>query len=163
MPGVTPIYMTIKGTKSGDVQGPVTLNGTGRQGSIQLLGFSHEINSPHNQSSGISTGQRIHLPLIVAKPLDQSTPLLYQMIAINEILLTVRLSFWSNLNGIDKNIFTITLTNASISRIQSQSPHQQSAIAINDTHYELVSFTYEKIEWRWTDGGRSSTDEWNNK
>jgi type VI secretion system secreted protein Hcp len=159
LPDTAQIYMTMRGLNTGDIKGPVTLNG--RQGSIQVLGFSHKINSPRNPLSGLPTGKRIHLPLIVAKPLDQSTPLLYQILATNENILTVTLKFWSNSSGMDKNIFTIMLTNANIARIQSQSPNQQSAIPINNTHSELISFTYEKIEWTWVDNGITSTDDWN--
>jgi type VI secretion system secreted protein Hcp len=159
LPDVVQIYMTVKGARSGDIQGPVTLNA--RQGSIQILGFSHEISSPRDPASGLPTGKHLHLPLIVAKPLDQSTPLLYNILATNENLPTVTLKFWSNSSGMDKNIFTIILTNANIARIQSQSPNQQSAMPINNTHYELISFTYQKIEWTWVDSGSTSTDEWN--
>jgi type VI secretion system secreted protein Hcp len=28
------------------------------------------------------------------------------------------------------------------------------------SEYEEIAFTYQKIEWTWTDGGITSSDEW---
>lgn len=130
------------------VAGTLMVTGT-RQGpfsttSIPLTGLSHEIVSPRDAASGLPTGKRMHKPFVITKQLDKSTPLLLEALVNNENLTSVLIGLLRN----GQQVATIKLTNASIS----------SYVDAGDT--EHWSFTYQKIEWTWVDGGISASDDW---
>lgn len=152
-------YLKIKGQKSGDIKGSVTQKG--RENMIRVLAVSHAIVSPRDAASGLPTGKRQHKPMVVTMELDRSTPLLHAALVTNETLSSVELRFWApSLKGqagvgAETQHYTVKLTNASISEIRTIKANDPQA---PDTLE--VSFTYQKIEWLWTDGGISSSDDW---
>jgi type VI secretion system secreted protein Hcp len=158
-------YMAAVGQKSGQIKGGVTQKG--RENTIQVVGYSHEIVSPRDPQSGLPTGQRMHKPLIITKQLDKSTPILYQILCTNENLLSVTIQFWtpqlktaSGMSSSSVQHFTIKITNANIAQIQASSEYDSHAETKSGEETEKISFTYQKIEWTWTDGGISSSDDW---
>jgi type VI secretion system secreted protein Hcp len=129
------------------VAGTLMVTGT-KQGafsttSIPLTGLSHEIVSPRDAASGLPTGKRMHKPFVITKQLDKSTPLLLNALVDNENLTSVLIGLLRN----GQQVATIKLTNASVS----------SYVDAGDT--EHWSFTYQKIEWTWVDGGVTATDD----
>ena len=109
-----------------------------------LIGLSHEIVSPRDAASGLPTGKRQHKPLTIRKELDKSTPKLLMAMITNENLSNV--TFTLTRSG--SPYMTIKLTNASVaSRVQTGTT-------------EEIEFTYQKIEWTWTDGGITAMDDW---
>jgi type VI secretion system secreted protein Hcp len=130
------------------VAGTAAITGA-RQGAfgttpIPLIGVSHEIVSPRDASSGLATGKRQHKPFVFVKQLDKSTPLLLSALVTNENLTAVTISLLRN----GQPVATIKLTNASVAGYTDH----------GDT--EHWSFTYQKIEWTWLDGGISAEDDW---
>src|SRR5271170_8515231 len=114
-------YLTLKGQKQGDIQGGVTQKG--REHSILVHSFSHEIISPRDPASGLPTGKREHHPVHILKEIDQSSPPLWTALVNNENLVTWQLKFWApSATGVETQIYTITLTNASIASIPSTCP-----------------------------------------
>jgi type VI secretion system secreted protein Hcp len=112
--------------------------------SIPLSGLSHEIVSPRDTASGLPTGKRQHKPLTITKEWGASTPKLLNALVTNENLTSVLIGLLRN----GQQVATIKLTNASIS----------SYADAGDT--EHWSFTYQKIEWTWVDGGVTAQDDW---
>jgi len=157
-------YMKIVGAKSGAIKGGVTQKG--REGTIQVVGFSHEITVPRNAQSGLPTGQRMHKPLIVTKELDQSTPLLYGVLRNNENLTSVTINFYTatlkTASGMSSSVqhYTIKLTDASIAAIDALMAEDSHAQTTKGDATEKISFTYQAIEWTWTDGGITAQDDW---
>jgi type VI secretion system secreted protein Hcp len=128
------------------VAGTMTATGQ-KQGAlspITLTGYSHEIVSPRDPSSGLPTGKRQHKPLTITKEIDKATPLLLRALTTNENLTSVLLSLTKN----GTQIATVTLTNANIA----------GYVAHGLT--ETWSFTYQKITWTWVDGGITASDDW---
>jgi type VI secretion system secreted protein Hcp len=129
-------------TATGTKQGAIT--GDGSNGTMILIGLSHEIRSPRDAASGLPTGKRQHKPLTIRKELDKSTPKLLMAMITNENLSNV--TFTLTRSG--SPYMTIKLTNASVaSRVQTGTT-------------EEIEFTYQKIEWTWTDGGITAMDDW---
>jgi type VI secretion system secreted protein Hcp len=56
--------------------------------------------------------------------------------------------------------FTIRLTNASIASINTQMPNNKHPDLARFETFEDVAFTYQSIEWTWTDGGLTASDDW---
>jgi type VI secretion system secreted protein Hcp len=128
------------------VSGTVAITGKkqGSFGPITLTGISHEIVSPRDPASGLPTGKRQHKPITIVKEWDASTPLLLNALTTNESLTSVLIGLLRN----GTQIATIKLTNASVSNYVS---HGLT---------ESWSFTYQKIEWTWVDGGITAQDDW---
>src|SRR5204862_453147 len=78
-----------------------------------------------------------HKPLVITKTIDKATPLLANALVTNENLTQVVITLRQG----GQAVSTIKLTNASISA------RQQHGMT------ESISFTYQKIEWTWIDGG----------
>jgi type VI secretion system secreted protein Hcp len=113
---------------------------------IGLTAISHEIVSPRDASSGLPTGKRQHKPLVITKELDKTSPLFLNALIQNENLTQVLIGLLEP--GSATPYMTIKLTNASIaSRAQAGAT-------------EIISFTYQKIEWTWVDGGITAQDDW---
>jgi type VI secretion system secreted protein Hcp len=150
----TTIFMTLTGQKSGNIRGGVAQKG--REGSLQVAAFEDEIVSPRDAASGLPTGQRQHKPIKVTVELDQSAPLLYQMLSTNENITTLELKFWHpSASGVESQFYSVKLTNANIAEIHTSTSTDAAHTPMLD-----VSFTYQKIQWTWTDGGITAADNW---
>lgn len=152
-------YLSLKGAKQGQIKGGVTLKG--REGSIAVYEFHHEIISPRDAASGLPTGKRMHKPFVITKEIDKSTPLLHIALAGNEVLSEVIVRFYSPLaNGEEQQTYTIKLTNASIASIANDMSLNKVDPGIKLPVLETVSFAYQKIEWTWVDGSIVASDSW---
>lgn len=155
--GALPAYMELKGETQGDIHGDVTI--AGREGTIQVIGFSHEVVSPRDAASGLPTGKRQHKPLTIVKRIDKSTPLLMKALVDNENLDELILRFWRpSKTGMEDQYYTIKLTNANIAGVKQYM--ELGATGLTGEHLEEVSFTYQKIEWTIEDGGITADDDW---
>lgn len=153
--------LRLRGQKSGDIRGSVTQKG--REGTLPVVNVSHSIVSPRDPVSGLPTGQRMHKPFVVKLALDKASPLLFQILCTNENVTEVELKTWAPLTRLaatvspEVNIYTVKLTNANISSIDEST--EKDAAGVYHT-FLTVSFTYQKIEWTWTDGGITAEDDW---
>ena len=152
-------FLTLAGQKQGAITGGVTIKG--REGSILVHSFENEILSPRDPTTGLPTGKREHEPIVILKEIDKSSPKLWSALVNNENLTTWVLRFWAaDAKGMEQEIYTITLTNASIASMREFM--EDNLIAPNATlpMLEEVAFTYQKIQWTWTDGGITASDDW---
>jgi type VI secretion system secreted protein Hcp len=151
------IFMTLTGQKSGAVKGGVTQKG--RENTIAVSAFDDEIVSPRDPASGLPTGKRQHKPIRVTFELDQSAPILFNMMSTNENITQLELKFWHAAvtgvgAGTETQFYTVKLTNASIAEM-----HTMTDATTHNTVLE-VAFTYQKIQWTWVDGGVTAMDSW---
>lgn len=157
-------YMYAKGQKSGSINGSVTLRG--RENSIAVISAVHSIVSPRDPQSGLPTGQRTHHPFVATMEVDKATPLLYQVLCTNENLVSVIFKFWTPqieaASGVRTEVqnYAIALTNANIASIDFRLPNIRNPDFQKYTEYTEIAFTYQKIEWVWTDGGITASDDW---
>lgn len=152
-------YLAIVAEKQGQIKGSVTQKG--REGKIMVIAVAHEIVCPRDPASGQPTGKRMHKPLIITKELDRSTPLLYSVLVNNENIKDFQLQFWQpSATGVEKQHYTVKLTNANISQIHFKMANNKSPKLSRFNEYEEIAFTYQKIEWTWVEGGVTSEDDW---
>jgi len=158
-------YLHLKGQKQGQIKGSVTQKG--REGAIEVNAFTHELVSPRDATSGLPSGRRIHKPLVITKELDKSTPLLYNALVNNESLTQFELKcFTPSMSGrigavgTETNHFTIRLTNANIASIKTVMHNNNIAESAALPIMQEITFTYQKIEWTWVDGGITAMDDW---
>jgi type VI secretion system secreted protein Hcp len=158
-------YAYLVGQKSGQVKGGILQKG--REESIGVIAVSHSIVSPRDPASGLPTGKRMHKPWMFTKELDQASSVLYNMLCTNENLTSATFKFWapqvkavSTGPGSEVQNFTVKLTNASIASVEFQQPNIRHPDLAKFAEYEVVSLTYQKIEWTWTAGGITAVDDW---
>jgi type VI secretion system secreted protein Hcp len=157
-------YLTLKGQK----QGPITGSNIqkGREGTILVHAVSHSVASPRDLATGLATGKRQYKPLVITKEVDRSSPLLYTALATNENLTSFVLQFvapavaTAGAAGLEKLIYTITLTNANIASIDLRMADNLEPALAGIPMYEEIAFTYQKIQWTWADGGITAADDW---
>jgi len=58
-------YLTIEGNNQGKIEGDCVQKG--REDSILVYGFEHQIEIPTDIHTGLPTGQRIHKPITIEK------------------------------------------------------------------------------------------------
>ena len=157
-------YLSIRGQKQGNFVGGVTQRG--REGKIAVIAVDHDILSPRDTASGLPTGRRQHRPLKVTLELDKATPLIYTALTTNENLPEVTLDFWAPqvraASGVGSEVqhFSIKLTSANITAVHFNMPNVLHPETARMSETIEVSFTYQKIEWNWKDGGIIASDNW---
>jgi type VI secretion system secreted protein Hcp len=152
-------YLTVKGQKQGAFNGPVTQKG--RENSILVHAFHNEILSDRDSASGLPTGKREHKPVTILKDVDRTSPLMWNALVTNEGLTFWELKFWKpNAAGVETEVYTVSLVNAGIASIKESMVDNEIPANANLPLREAISFTYQKIEWTWTEGGVSASDDW---
>lgn len=157
-------YLKMKGQKSGEVKGSVTQKG--REDSIMVHAYSHEIVTPRDAASGLPTGKRMHKALTITKEIDKASPILYSIMVNNENIPEWELKFWRPQmvakagTGAEVQFYTIKLTNANIAQMHEYLLDNKIPANMPIPPMETVSFTYQKIVWTWVDGGITAEDDW---
>ncbi len=134
----------------------------GRENSITALGYSHTISNPYDLMTGDLTIKQ-HSPLRVMKSVDKSSPKIFERCVKSTIIPSVVLRIYYEPDGL--NFYTIELTNAKITSVQSF-----GTISVDEIPKETVSFTYETIKWTYTEydeegkakGNIEAEDDWIN-
>jgi type VI secretion system secreted protein Hcp len=116
--------------------------GPGR-GWTTIESFSFLNATSRDASSGLEPGKRRHEPIVIRKEIDAASPRLFRALATNEVFPSVVFEFHGGTYSLQKALVT--------------SVHHVTA---GGHELEEVSFTYQKIEWTLTKGGKSFTDEW---
>jgi type VI secretion system secreted protein Hcp len=154
-----PAHLTLEGENQGTIEGSCEM--AGREGTILVEAFNHEIRIPRDPQSGLSTGKRIHNAFSIVKVFDKSTPKLYQALCTGEHLKNVTTK-WYRINpaGQEEHYFTHVLEDAIIVSIRPWMPNCLDPATESYTHMEELQFTYKKIRWTWEIDGIESEDSW---
>jgi type VI secretion system secreted protein Hcp len=152
-------YLTFTGETNGKVNGSVTQ--AGREDTMEVYGFSHEVVCPRDAASGLPTGKRQHKPVNVTKPVDKATPISMNVLTNNENITEWRLDFYKpSRAGKEFQYYTIELVNASLAGIRSEMLNNKYPENMKHEVREHLSFCYQKIVWTWQDGGITAEDDW---
>lgn len=149
----TGIYLTVTGTTQGKIVGSCTQ--TGREETVEIHSYSQTVSSPRDETSGRVIGKRQHSGIALVAPVDKATPLFLLALTTNEILSEALLQFYhTTAEGMEVIFYTVTLTNASFSSV--------TIAADGHGSFDTVAYVlnYQKVEWMWTDGNVSATDDW---
>jgi len=132
---------------------------SGEEHRMEIYGFSHEILSPRDAASGLPTGKRQHKPFRVIKPVDKSTPLIFNLLTNNENITSWELKCWRlGRAGKRPHLYkTVTLTNPVVVGVVSESPYETVA---NGIEVEKVDIVFETIRWTFPDSGTTIEDRW---
>ncbi|MBK8551201.1 MAG: type VI secretion system tube protein Hcp [Ignavibacteria bacterium] len=151
-------FLKIKGEIQGNIDGSVTQKG--REKTIKVFESHHELNQPIELISGYVTGKRVHKPFTIVKEVDKSTPKLYKAMTSNEKLTEWECKYFQKKTASQEvNFYTVKLTDARIVNIKFLQPDTIDPDTKIFPENEEVSFIYKKIEWIFTDGNISASDE----
>src|SRR5262249_48136269 len=116
-----PAYLKLEGEKQGKIEGSCNLKG--REGSIQVQAFFHEVRIPTDQQTGNATGNRVHEPMTITKVFDKSSPKLYQALTSGEQLKNVEIEWYRiSPSGQEEHYFTTKLEGATVVSVHSTMP-----------------------------------------
>ncbi|MBE7179278.1 MAG: type VI secretion system tube protein Hcp [Mucilaginibacter polytrichastri] len=156
-------YMTLKGSKSGDIKGDVIQKG--REGQIAVYAAHQATTIPTDPASGMATGRRRHTPLIVTKEIDRSSAPMHTLVNTNELIKEVVVYFYGVPKtgsgaqmGVEAVVYTIKLTNARIVSITTEMENNRLDPGKTLPILETIHFSFETIEWTWLNGGLTSVD-----
>ena len=150
-------YMTAHGDTQGDITGSVTQ--AGREGSMEVVEYSHSVSQSIDNASGLPTGKRQHRPIRIIKDVDKASPALMNALNSNENLSEVRIDFWRPGNsGAGQQFYRVELLNAKIINISQLSGSEDELL--QKPAQETITFSYQKIIWTWQDGGNTAEDDW---
>ncbi|AKT40490.1 type VI secretion system tube protein TssD [Chondromyces crocatus] len=152
-------HLKLTATQQGLVLGSVTQKG--REGTVMVRAAQHLVVGPRDPASGRPMGKRIHMPFVITKEIDRSSPILYSILCNNENVSRVEILFYApDKTGMERQHFTVCLTNANICGIDLRMPNTKNPRTSGLPAREEVSFTYEKITWTWNEGNISAADDW---
>lgn len=159
-------YMSITGKRQGMISAGCSGQSSignkcqfGHQDEIMVLAYSHDMVSGNDGST--SGGRGKHLPIMITKVIDKSSPLLASALHEGEELDCVMDLYRTALAGGQERYYSIRLTGARIAHISQQVPH---AIRMNDAEpQELVSIRYRDIAWAHVPGSTSAYSTWSNE
>ncbi len=131
----------------------VITSADGERHTIQVQSFTHGIEAEPS-TSGVPTGKRQHMALLLTKPVDKSTPLIMAALVNNEVILEWRMTVAPvGRAGRVGAARTIRLMRPSVCGITSD-------LGADGIAREHVSFCYQRIIWTWQDGGITAEDDW---
>ena len=149
----TAITAKVTGETQGAIEG--ALEQAGREGTTEVLQFSHGIASATDYSSGRTIGKRTHQPIALTCKTGKETPLYLNALVNNERLSEVVITFYhTDKAGKEVVFYTVKLTNAAFSDVTMSSD--------NGGSFDVATYllAYQKIEWEWADGNIMAADDW---
>lgn len=154
-----PAHMTMKGEKQGDIKGNCTMKG--REGTMLVEAFDHEIHIPTDPQTGLSSGKRVHGHFKIVKEFDKASPMIYQALCTGEHMKEVVLKFYRvSKAGTEEQYFTIKLEDAVAVTIRPWMPNCLDKSTSSYGHMEEVAFTYRKASWRHEIDKTEAQDDW---
>jgi type VI secretion system secreted protein Hcp len=157
-----PAHMWLKDDGGADIRGSSTVEG--REGSIEIISFSHGVNLPVDGATGKITGTRTHSPISFEKEFDAASPYLYKAVSKGQTLKSAEIK-WYRINdaGKEKIYFVMLLENVKVSGVNPGMANAKLAQASALNHVESVSMLYDSITWHYTDGNIRHTDSWSER
>jgi type VI secretion system secreted protein Hcp len=126
------------------------------EGSIEVIGYSQEVITPLDPTSGQASGKRQHKPFTITKEIDKSSPLLFKALVDGEVIPSLELKLFRpnpSGDGTTQNYYTIELQNVRVSSITKPlNPEPSHPV-------EEISFVFQKIKWTWVDDGTTFEDD----
>lgn len=148
-------YLKLTGEKQGEIKGSVTQKG--REGSIMVIAFNHDVVIPTAGPTPRAAGRIVHSPLVILKEIDKSSPSLMKMFLDGENITKWELRFWQpSAAGVEFQHYTIQLQNASIIEIRQEMLNNKYPENMQHKEREFISFRYQKIFWTWEETKQTS-------
>ena len=146
--------LKIVGEMQGQIKGSVTQKG--RENLIKVMAADHQVGAAADAATLQIVGKRLFTPFTIIKEVDLASIGLRRALATNESLKEWELKLWRVGSagagaGIERNHFTIRLSDARVLRIKFVLPDTRDSELAARLDCEEVAFIYKKISWSWND------------
>lgn len=155
-----PAYLWIHQDDAGNkIKGSVDV--AGREGSIEILAFEHEVRIPTDVDTGKLTGTRKHESLKIVKAFDASSPYLYKAVCEGQTFKHVEIK-WFRIDdtGTETEYFNHQLHDVKVSSIKAIMYNVKDPSKERFVHLEEVQLRYQQIDWTHNDGNLTHHDSW---
>ncbi|MBC3952129.1 MULTISPECIES: Hcp family type VI secretion system effector [Pseudomonas] len=154
-----PIYMTIKGKEQGDISaGCSTPESMGNKCQEAHLNEIMVLSYTHQMANVANIDRATHMPVVITKNIDKSSPLLAQALAQRESI-TCKIDFYRTTpNGSQEKFYSVEIKEAVIENLLVQTPH---VTLDNDAEpVEQLAIRYGDISWTHHAAGTSGYSYW---
>jgi type VI secretion system secreted protein Hcp len=157
-----PAYMWLTDDAGKAVEGSVDI--AGREKSIEVHEFEHQVRIPTDSDTGKLTGTRKHEAIRFVKAFDASSPYLYKAVCEGQTFKTVELK-WYRIDdtGTETEYFNHKLEGVKICSVRPIMYNVKDPSKEKYVHLEEVQLRYQKITWTYTDGNLQASDSWKEK
>jgi len=154
--GALPAYMWVEGP---DGLLECSVQTSGKENSIEVIEFSHEIHLPYDHETGQITGSRRISAFSTVKEFDKCSPTLYQYLCQGTQIPTIEIK-WYRIGGggLEEHYFTIFLENVRLVSIKPWMLNTDDPVNAVFGHMEEVSFLAEQMTWTWEPDGTEYTE-----
>ena len=160
------LFLKANGTA---INGENTQTSLGRENSIEVLYYEQGVTTAREASSGIASGRRQYLPLLIRKRIDKSTPLIFKALADNQVIEGEFKFFRPNPtgDGTTEQFFSVSIKQGRVASVKQILPDVLSTLT-NSEHekvntappMEEVTFVFHTISQTYTNGGVTHEDSW---
>lgn len=157
-----PAYLWLKDDGGAAICGSVDISG--REGSIEILGLNHSVSIPTDNATGKPTATREHAPMTFDKEIDASSPYLYKAVTTGQKLQSAEVKYYRiNNAGQEEEYFSALMEGVTVTCVGPVMYDVKSQYGEKRNHLELVELLYQKITWRYVDGNIIHSDSWNER
>jgi len=154
-----PAYMFLKDDGGSEIKGSVTVDG--REGSVEVVEFDHQVYIPTDGNTGKLTGTRVHKALEFVKEVDSSSPYLYKAVTTGQNLKSVEIKWYQIDNaGQEVEYFNTLMEGVKIVSVKPEMYNIKDPAKEQYNHLERIELRYEKITWTYKDGNIIHSDSW---
>jgi type VI secretion system secreted protein Hcp len=154
-----PAYMWLKDETGAAIKGSVDVSG--REGSVEVLEFHHEVRIPTDPDTGCLTGTRKHESLTIVKAFDAASPYLYKAVCEGQTFKSVELKWYQiDETGTETEYFNHKLEGVKICSVKPVMYNVKDPAKERLVHLEEVSMRYKKIVWTYLEGNLQASDSW---
>ncbi|MEN9548098.1 MAG: hypothetical protein RIR12_689 [Bacteroidota bacterium] len=150
------IFMKLDGNKSGVIKDddlPGKFNGM-----VELTGYQFESAIPKDVASGMASGRRTKLPLLITKNYSKASVQLFGALVNNEVFNSIVIQVYrKNSLGQDVHEQSIKLTNAMINSFKQGTDHTR-VISTDNNPKDEIRISYQKMELTWIKGNVIAED-----
>ena len=141
---------------------PGSFQGEGREDTVEVLAFNHEVHIPTDPNDGTTTGTRVHHAMTLVKNYDKASPKLYEYLCNGKEIPEMEIHWYTIKpdTGEETEYFTHKLENVIVVGMKPWMPNTKDPATEQYKHMEEVSLRYGKITWTFVDGNIEYTDSW---
>ncbi|MCL2183451.1 MAG: Hcp family type VI secretion system effector [Chitinispirillia bacterium] len=155
----TPAYMWMKDNSGNSVDGSVDVSG--REKSVEIFEFEHEVRIPTDPDTGKLTGTRKHEAIRLLKAFDASSPYLYKAACEGQTFSEVEIKWYRiDDSGTETEYFSHKLENVKVCSVHPIMYNVKDSSKEKFEHMEEVKLRYQKITWTYADGNLQASDSW---
>ena len=155
----SPAYVWIVDDQANEIKGDCLV--TGREGSIEIFQFDYGVSMPVDRFNGSTNGTRQHDTVVITKPFDQVSPVLFKAACDGKTLKEITVKWYRiNENGREEEYFSHHLEDVKVVSFEQRLLHTKDEETANHVHEDVIKLRFAKITLKHHDGNIEHSDTW---